>query len=307
MDNPSFFRSLLFFVTLIASLIYTIDANAVVPNRSSPFSVSVSHITTGEAELAQGQQRLQRSSWLIDGKATFSLNRQWSLGFNLGYADLDYDWQERGATLFDTNLSSWQQVDRYSAGFSLSYRHGRHWMFMLAPKLQYAYADTASSNHASSYGVVTSAMYRFEGGDLLGVGVAYLNDISEVRTLPYLAINWQINENWRLGNPFTAGFTGPAGLELSYRFSPGIEFGLGTSKRTQRFLVEDDDITVEVDEWVSFVRAGWEMSHSLSFNAYAGYYFDTEMELSETKLDNSAGTESIENQGALALAIKYKF
>ncbi|WP_299791478.1 DUF6268 family outer membrane beta-barrel protein [uncultured Shewanella sp.] len=307
MDNPSFFRSLLFFVTLITSLNYTIDANAVVPNSSSPFSVSVSHITTGEAELVQGQQRLQRSSWLIDGKASFSLNRQWSLGFNLGYADLDYDWQERGATLFDSNLSSWQQVDRYSAGFSLSYRQGRHWMFMLAPKLQYAYADTASAGHALSYGVVTSAMYRFEGGDLLGVGVAYLNDISEVRTLPYLVINWQIDENWRLGNPFTAGFTGPAGLELSYRFSPDIEFGLGTSKRTQRFLVEDDDITVEVDEWVSFVRVGWEVSHSLSFNVYAGYYFDTEMELSETKLDNSAGTESIENQGALALAIKYKF
>jgi len=295
------------FITLLTSLFFSFQVFAEMPKGFSPFSISASRIGTGEADVAGGPQSLQRDSWLFSAKAKLSLNRQWSIGVNLGYADLDYDWQQRGATLFDGDLNSWRQVRRYSAGVALSYRLDRHWLFMLAPKLQYASADTASVSNAASYGVVTSAMYRFDNGNLLGLGLAYLNDISEVRTVPYLVVNWQINEAWRLGNPFTAGFTGPAGLELSYRLSPSIDFGLGTSKRTQRFLVENDDTTVEIYEWVSFFRAGWKINRSLFLNAYAGYYFNGELELSETSLNNGERIEKIENQGALALAVEYKF
>ncbi len=294
-------------VTFLLSLLFSFQVLAEMPKGFSPFSISASRITTAEADVTDGPQTLQRDSWLLAAKARFALNRQWSIGVNLGYADLDYDWQQRGATLFDGDLNSWRQVRRYSAGLALSYRLDRHWMFMLAPKLQYASADTATASHAASYGVVTSGMYRFDNGNLLGLGLAYLNDISEVRTVPYLVVNWQINEAWRLGNPFTAGFTGPAGLELSYRLSPSIDFGLGTSKRTQRFLVENDNTTVEIDEWVSFLRAGWKMTPGLSLNAYAGYYFSGEMELSEISPDNAERIEKIENQGALALAVEYKF
>jgi len=307
MDIPPVIKTPMFCTALVLLLCYPLDATAGAPKGVSPLSVSVSKIGTAEAGVADGQESLQRDSWLFAVKSSIPLNRQWSLGLNLGYADLDYDWRERGATLFDGNQNSWQQVRRYSAGLSLSYRPDKHWMFMLAPKLQYASAETASLSNAASYGVVTSAMYRFDNGNLLGVGGAYLNDISEVRTVPYLAVNWRINESWRLGNPFSAGFTGPAGLELSYRLNPSIDFGLGSSKRTQRFLVEDDDITVEIDEWVSFLRVGWKLNRSLSFNAYAGYYFNGELELSEAPMDSGVRTEEIDNQTALALAVEYKF
>ena len=307
MGNRFDLRAPSLLLTLLLSLLYSFQALADRPKGHYPFSISASRIGTAEADVGGGPQSLQRESWLFDAKANYSVNRQWSLGVNLGYADLDYDWGNRGSTLFDGNLSSWQQVQRYSAGLSVSYRPDKHWMFLLAPKLQYASADTASVSDAASYGVVTSAMYRFDNGNLLGVGVAYLNYISEVRTVPYLAVNWRINESWRLGNPFSAGFTGPAGLELSYRLSQSIDFGLGSSKRTQRFLVEDDDVTVEIDEWVSFLRMGWKLNRSLSFNAYAGYYFNGELELSEAPMDSGVRTEEIENQTALALAVEYKF
>ena len=132
-------------------------------------------------------------------------------------------------------------------------------------------------------------------------GVAYLNDIDEVRTLPYLAVSWQINDRWRLANPFQAGFSGPAGLELSYQFNPAWNVGLGNSRRTERFLIADDETVVETNEWVSYLRAGWRVTPAIALNLYAGYYFNGELEVTdEAALD-------LDNQGAAALDLEFRF
>lgn len=268
----------------------------------SPFSISVSRISSGDADVGDSNLQLQRDTWLFGAKTAIPLNKQWSMSFGVNYDRLDYDWGNQVGSVFDNNIGTWPSVDRYSASVGLSYRLDKHWMFIFSPKIQYAYADGTSFSNAQSYGVVASGMYRFDNGNMLGFGVAYLNDISEVRTVPYLAVNWQITDNLKLGNPFSAGFSGPAGLELSYRLNDSIDFGVGTSKRTQRFLVKDDDITMEIDELVGFVRAGWAATSSLSLNGYLGYYFNSELELSEPR-----STEEIDDQLAFALAAEYKF
>ncbi|QYK00371.1 DUF6268 family outer membrane beta-barrel protein [Shewanella psychrotolerans] len=268
----------------------------------SPLSISVSRISSANADVGDGNLQLQRDTWLFGAKTAIPLNRQWSMSFSVNYDQLDYDWGSRAGTILGNNIQTWPSVDRYSASIGLSYRPDKHWMFIFAPKIQYAYADGTSFSDAQSYGVVASGMYRFENGNMLGLGVAYLNDISEVRTVPYLAVNWQITDNLKLGNPFSAGFSGPAGLELSYRLNDSVDFGFGTSKRTQRFLVKNDDTTMEVDEWVSFVRAGWAATSSLLVNGYLGYYFNSELELSEPSI-----TEEMDNQLAFAIAAQYKF
>jgi hypothetical protein len=303
MNNGHCYKISFICVTLLSCQLYTPTALASGKPAYSPLSISVSGIGTAESDVGEGQHSLQRSSWLFDVNAKIPLSKQWSVGLNLGYGDLNYDWQQDGSSLFDNNVNGWQQVSRYSAGISLIYRLDQNWMFMVAPKIQYAYADTASSSNASSYGVVASGMYRFYNGNLVGLGVAYLNDISEVRTVPFLAVNWQITDSWKLGNPFAAGFTGPAGLELSYRLNPSVDVGFGASKRTQRFLLEGDDTTVEIDEWVSFLRVGWRVTDSIELTGHAGYYFNGELELNKPEVE----VESIDAQGALALTAKYKF
>ncbi|GGP81435.1 autotransporter domain-containing protein [Shewanella ulleungensis] len=272
------------------------------PDRS-PFSLTVARTSAATADVGTGNaNQLQRDAWKTSFSATMPLNRQWSLGANVGYDNLDYDWRINQATPLRSNEQDWATVHQYSAGLSLTYRLDNHWMFLVAPQLKYAYADTASSSNAQSYGVVASSMYRFDSGNMLGFGVAYLNDISEVRTVPYLAVRWQINDKLVLANPFQAGFSGPAGLELSYQYRPDIDFGMGSSKRTERFLIADDDQTIEIDEWVGFIRAGWKATDNVSVNAYAGYYFGGEMELSEPDV-----TEDIEDQAAFGLVFKLTF
>ena len=74
---------------------------------------------------------------------------------------------------------------------------------------------------------------------------------------------------------------GPAGLELSYRFNSDWNVGFGSSRRTERFLIEDDDTVVETNEWVSYLRGGWQTTPALTVNLYAGYYFDGELEVTD--------------------------
>ncbi|MCL1040830.1 DUF6268 family outer membrane beta-barrel protein [Shewanella marisflavi] len=289
-------NTLLVTVALMAS----VSAEAA-ERRYSPLTLSVSGIGVGAADVGDSGLDLQRDTWLFSAQTSYPLSRKLSISASLNYDRLDFDWGGRGATLLD-GVQPWSSVDRYGVGIGLSYRPTDRWLLLFAPKLQYAYADGASGSNAQSYGLVASGMYRFDGGSMLGLGVAYLNDISEVRTIPYLAVNWQITDKLKLANPFSAGFSGPAGLELSYQWYESIDIGIGSSKRTQRFLVEDDDVTIEIDEWVGFVRAGWQASKPLSFNAYLGYYFNSEIELSAPQTQ-----ESLDNQVALAFSAQYRF
>lgn len=298
-----------FFICLLTSLSLVVAPSVVgqpdeqASYRSSPFSVTLSRISTGAAPVGEKGNELQRDQWMLDAKVNVALNRQWSIGASVGFDSLDYDW--RSPTLGTTHMGdaqTWDKIERYKASLSLAYRPNRNWMFIFAPKLQYAYADTASSSNAESYGAVLSGMYRFDSGNMLGFGVAYLNDIDEVRTVPFLAVNWRITDKLSLGNPFSAGFSGPAGLELRYQLNADWNMGIGTSKRTNRFLIADKEQTAEIEEWVSFARVGWDMSHSLSVNAYAGYFFNGELELNP---QNSR--QDIDNQGAAALDVTLRF
>lgn len=271
------------------------------------YKFSALQLSTQAGNVADSQVELQRDNVLLNAGMDIALNQQWSLGVNLGFDKLDYDWRhlqgatEATAALFAASGDAWNNIDRYRASMSLSYRYDRHWMFMLAPQLQYAYAQTASSSNSKSYGLVASGLYRFDSGNMLGVGIAYLNDIDEVRTVPFLAVRWQISERWALANPFQAGFSGPAGMELSYQINPDWNVGFGSSKRTQRFLIEDPNTVVEVNEWVGFARAGWQVTSVVSFNAYAGYFFGGELEVSEQ------ASIDMDSQGAAALDIHIQF
>ncbi|MGX9463357.1 DUF6268 family outer membrane beta-barrel protein [Shewanella sp. A14] len=302
-NQPKTCRSLVLSALLSSGLL--LSQPVLAAPEQSPYSLTLERISTGTSDIGQDNSvtnQLQRDTWKAKFSATKSLNRQWSIGANIGYDNLDYSWDINQNTPLISNAQPWSTIHKYSAGLSLSYRHDDNWMFFVAPQLQYSYADTASSSNAQSYGVVASGMYRFDSGNMLGFGVAYLNDISEVRTVPYLAVSWQINDKWVLANPFQAGFSGPAGLELSYQYNRDWSFGVGSSRRMERFLVADDDQTIEVAEWVGFLRAGWQATDNISLNAYAGYYFAGEMELSYPEV-----TEDMDNQAAFGLVFGVKF
>ncbi|MCG9697190.1 DUF6268 family outer membrane beta-barrel protein [Shewanella sp. Isolate11] len=271
-----------------------------VPSRHFPTSLSLTYITTGEGDIDNTPLHLQQDTLQFDLNTTFPISSRWAVSVGAGYDKLDFDWGNRGVVL--ANVSDWSSVERYKANVAVSYVMNKHWMFMVAPTMQYAYAEGTSASNAQSYGLLGTGMLRLSDGSSFGFGLAYLNDINEVRTLPFVMVNWQINDKWRLGNPFAAGFSGPGGVEISYKLTKDIELGAGTAMRTQRFLVRDDDTTMEIKEIVSFLRAGWTATPALTVSGYLGYYFNGELELSDPKT-----TEDVDNQLALGVSAKYTF
>ncbi|WP_372870465.1 DUF6268 family outer membrane beta-barrel protein [Shewanella sp.] len=271
---------------------------ALADGKPSPFSLQAAWVSTDKADV--GDATLGRNLYMFDAKGSYALSRQWSIGWGLGYDVLDYSWRTADGKLLGGAASPWSSINRYNVSLNIGYRTG-NWLFGFSPMLQYAWADTASSSDARSWGLVASAMHRFDDGNLLGLGAIYLDDIGETRALPFLAVRWQLTDSLTLANPFDAGFSGPAGLELSYRFNPRWELGLGSSRRSQRLLLNDDGQTVEIDEWVSFLRLGWQLGQKVSLNAYAGYMFGGEMEL------GSGEREDLSAEGAGAIAFNVAF
>lgn len=265
------------------------------PAHIKPFSITASHIQSEDTELP-GNNELSRQSSSLDLDAGFRLSPKWMAGVSVSADWLDY------STRLPLDYSQgWDDIQRYQAGVFVRYRANERWSFMAAPKLQYAWSDGANRSDAISYGVVMSGMYRFGSGHSLGVGVAYLNDIKEVRTIPYLTINWQLGERWRITNPFQAGFSSPAGLELRYEVSDEWQFGLGNSRRTQRFLTTlEGQQAAEVEEWVGFGRVTWRPDDALTVNLFAGMYFDSELKVGEL-------SQELDSQVAAALAVKLAF
>ena len=69
---------------------------------------------------------------------------------------------------------------------------------------------------AWSYGAVASASKVFSPDLVVGLGVSVFRRIDKTQALPFLVVNWKINDKWRINNPFAAGPIGGAGLEAVY-------------------------------------------------------------------------------------------
>ena len=282
----------LFLAATTTSVSFLADAR---PAHIKPFSITASHIQSEDVDLPGGNQ-LSRQSTNLKMSAGARFSQNWMAGISAGA-----DWLDYSTRIPMAYSMGWDDIQRYHAGVFVRYQANERWSFMAAPKLQYAWADGANRSDAISYGVVMSGMYRFESGNTLGMGVAYLNDIEEVRTIPYLAIDWKLTERWSIANPFQAGFSGSAGLELRYELSDEWQFGLGNSRRTTRFLTTlEGKEAAELDEWVGFGRATWQVSDTLTLNALAGFYFDSEMDVGTVK-------QELDNQAAVALAVEFAF
>lgn len=285
-------------VILLYSVIFSSVAQEQLNKPFLPTSVSLSRVATGPVSDGDGNE-LQRDQWMFEVKTVKPLDRHWSIGAKLAYDYFDYD-------VFSSSIESQhavETVERYRASLSLSYRLDKHWMFIFSPQLQYAASDTVSLSDAQSYGAFLSTLYHFNSGNMIGLGVGYVNDIDETRTVPFIAINWMLTDTLKLANPLSAGFSGPAGLELSYINHPNWDYGIGIANRTNRFLVADEQ-TAEIDEWVGFGRVSWKANSTFSVNVYAGYFFNGDLEFNSPYSNEN---ESIDNQSAFALAVIYNF
>lgn len=269
--------------------------------RPDPFNLSLAYIDTIQQSENSNDLSHEYQSYAMNFSADIPLLNNWYLGSAIGFAKHNYQWiqnHHNASSLLDEN---WSDIRKYSTSLSFIYRPNAKWLMIISPKIQTVYGGKASFSDGMGYGAVVNLMHHFTRGKTLGIGAAYLNEKYNVRMMPFVVINWQITDKLLIRNPFEIGFSGPAGLELQYQLSPNWNIGIGSSKRSKYFALQQNKY-MKVENWVGFVRAGWQMTKALKVNAYGGYFYKGTLEsnFSSNKLD-------IDDHAGIALAINYQF
>ena len=108
----------------------------------------------------------------------------------------------------------------------------------------------------------------------VGIGAGVFFGLEDTSGFPVLLVRWQINDHWRLGNPFRPGPAGPAGLELVYTGITAWEFGFGTSYRSERFALDRNNPAGarygEESGVATFLRASRDLGAGSQLDLYVG-------------------------------------
>lgn len=205
----------------------------------------------------------------------------------LNYDQFDYRYRNRA--VFGP-VAPWDQVMRAGLSAPIAYQGADGWSVQAVPSFDYFREDGASWNDSLSYGALLAVSKQFTEKRRVGLGFGVYDALERTRAFPYIVVDWEFNERWRLTNPLAAGPTGPAGLELRYRFDNEWEMGAGGAYRSYRFRLDDAGLGPggigEERGIAAFFHLGRDFGPRFSVDLYAGAMLDGEL-----RLDNGAGDE----------------
>jgi hypothetical protein len=234
-----------------------------------PF-ITVSPVYQGDGDLDTGGD-YSVGGVLLRGGVSGPIDRDVRAGVTLSYDYLDYSFSS--PTRFG-GVAPWSVVQRFGVAVPLSFGLGDGWSVGFAPSVDWFRENGADTGESIAWGAIVSATKRFDSGNRLGLGVGVYDRIEKTTAFPFLIVDVRLTDRWRLINPFAAGPTGPAGLELDYRFDGGWTMGLGGAYRSLRFrLSEGGPVPNGVGEergLLLFLRGTREFGRDMSLNLYAG-------------------------------------
>lgn len=248
--------------------------------------LSVTPVYQGEGDLDGGGHYSAQSAMVRMG-VLGELGRATRVGVTLNYDYTDYSFSSPARF---GNAGPWNTVQRYGVSTPLSFGLNDGWSVGLAPSFDWFRENGSDAGDAFTWGGIVSATKRFDDGNRLGFGMGAFDRIEETSVFPFLLVDWRIGDRWRLMNPLPAGPTGPAGLELEYRYDSGWNVGIGAAWRNTRFRLSKDGATpngIGEERGVPiFLRATRTLGERTSLNLYAGL-----VTAGQLRIEDSSGRE----------------
>ena len=232
----------------------------------------------------------------LDGGGSFDVNRHYlRLGLMRSFGPklrmglgLNYDvesWNFDGLSSL-AQASPWSTIHRPGISLPIFYTFADSWTFGFAPAVDFSGESGADIDESLAYGGVISLSHSFGRKLRLGLGFGLFDQLEETAFFPYLVINWKINEQFRIANPFRAGPAGPAGLELIFTPTKNWEMGAGGAYRSYRFRLDDNNtVSNGVGEnqfMVAFVRIQRKLRAKMTLDLTCGALFEGELSIEDS-------------------------
>jgi hypothetical protein len=247
-----------------------------------PF-VSVTPVYQGNGDLDSGGH-FNMSGAIVRGGVSYDLGGGNRAGVALNYDYLDYSFSNASAF----GQAPWGNVQRYGMAVPLSFALSDGWSVRFAPSADWFKENGADTGDSLVWGATLSAAKQFEGGNRLGLGVGMFSQIEKTSAFPFLVVDWRLGDRWRLVNPLASGPTGPAGLELEYRFDGGWMASVGGAYRVLRFRLSDTGLVsngVGQESGVPvFLRLTRNFTDQMALHFYGGVVAGGEL-----RVENSSG------------------
>jgi len=252
-----------------------------------------------------GQFDVQRHFLRFD--ASRSIDTHWTVGLGLSFDYESWDFSNI-AGLHSVDL--WDEIIRPGISIPVFYTPSKNWRFGLIPSINFAGASGAETSESLSYGTVLSGAYAFSPQLMLGLGAGIFERLDQFEMFPYVVINWKINEQFRLKNPFPAGPVGPAGMELVYTPTPSMEMGIGGAYRSYRFRLDDSSTVAdgigEMNFWAPFLRVGWNLGRGYRFDVNTGLLMDGSITIEDAE-DRELGETDFDATPFVGVTLKGRF
>lgn len=224
---------LLLTAALLSTAWSTVAQPMVVGSTETNFSVS--NINQFKTDLNQGGD-FDWYSFDAGVRVRHQVNAAFNIGADVGYGYERWSWQNPAAF---GGQAPWGNISTPRVGLSLEYAPKPGLRLGFSPSIEWAAEEGVGTASSAIYGAIFSATNTFSQTLTLGLGLGVFRDLGENKVFPFLAINWQIADQWTLKNPLPAGPAGGAGLELAYQLNPQWTISAGGAYRNYRFRLND--------------------------------------------------------------------
>ncbi|HYN76717.1 MAG TPA: hypothetical protein VES73_02865 [Lamprocystis sp. (in: g-proteobacteria)] len=247
-----------------------------------PF-IAVTPIYQGNTNLDRGGD-FSMGGVAVRGGVSYGLADGNSAGVALTYDHLDYAFSTPGAL---GPTAPWGKVQRFGLSVPLSGLVDG-WRLSLVPSVDWFGETDADSGESLTAGATLSGSRQFTQGNRLGLGVGVFSGLEKITAFPFLIVDWRLTDRWRLTNPLASGPTGPAGLEIDYRFDGGWSAGIGAAWRVLRFRLSETGPTPngigEESGVPLFLRVTQRFGSQIGLHLYGGVIVNGEL-----RVENSHG------------------
>jgi len=239
--------------------------------------------------------------------ANRTLNRHWLVGLGLRF---DYEKWDFSEVQRLAGIDLWDEIFRPGLSVPVFYMPGNQWRFGLIPSIELAGATGAEAGESLSYGTALMAAYALRPNLTIGLGAGVFERLDQTEGYFFPVVDWQINDQLQLTNPFEAGPVGPAGLELAYKPDDHWEMGVGGAYRSYRFRLDDSSTVADgigqVDFWAPFARVGRRISKHLLLELNGGAALDGKI-IIEDRNARHIGETDYETAPFVGLTLQGKF